>query len=366
MKSLGMDIHQAQTVFHCLDATGRVLERGRCATTAPALTAVIARLRADGSAVRVAIEASTPAAWVHDVLVAAGAQVEVTNPYKIRLIAESRQKTDAHDAQILAELLRVGGLPTPVYVPPPAIRELREQLAMRRQLIKIRTQVVCAAKAALRRRGVPYPSRTFHTAASWTAFPAQAAVLATYHAVWQQVEQARTALEATLQAAWGTEPTVVRLQTIPGVGPTVACTAVAALGDVRRFRTSAQVAAYAGLVPRERSSGTTVVRGGITHQGRSELAQVMVQAAWAVLRTKRDAALPLKRRFYRILPQRGSQVAIVALARHLLTVLYQVWKGQTTYDDTRVGQIVHRPCSPRCSMASVLDRVNVAHGTARQ
>lgn len=40
MKSCGMDIHQAQTVFHCLDARGQMVERGRCATTAAALTAV--------------------------------------------------------------------------------------------------------------------------------------------------------------------------------------------------------------------------------------------------------------------------------------------------------------------------------------
>jgi transposase len=50
---------------------------------------------------------------------------------KVKLIAESKKKTNRIDAQLLAHLLRVGGLPEPVHVPSHRSRELRGLLAAR-------------------------------------------------------------------------------------------------------------------------------------------------------------------------------------------------------------------------------------------
>ncbi len=47
-----------------------------------------------------------------------------------------------------------------------------------------------------------------------------------------------------------------RLQTIPGVGPSIAATLLAEIGDVSRFDDFDQLLAYAGVHPAERSSGT--------------------------------------------------------------------------------------------------------------
>lgn len=164
-------------------------------------------------------------------------------------------------------------------------------------------------------------------------------------------------IEKGLCEAWKKNSVVERLQTIPGVGPIVAYTVVGSLADIHRFQNAEQVASYAGLVPTERSSGESVVRGGITHQGRSELCGAMVQAAWAVLRTKRPEAEKLQKRFYRLMFKRGSQVAIVALARKLLSIVYQVWKQETVFDGDRVGHQKNiRP------MASGIDRATVACG----
>lgn len=356
MRNIGMDVHSKQTVFQVVDEEGCIVDRGKVETTAVALQEVIRRHSRDGE-VRVALEASTPAFWIRDALVSAGAEVHVTNPYKLRLIAESRQKTDENDAAILAELLRCGGLPRAVYVPTPAIRELREQLALRRQLIRIRTQVINGAKAALRRRGQKYTARAFHTLASWEAESKVLPVVSPLHGLWSQAEEERIRIEKELSQDWRSDSVIQRLQTIPGVGPIVAYTIVAALADIHRFQSAEKVASYAGLVPTERSSGEKVIRGGITHQGRSELCGAMVQAAWAVLRTKRSEAEKLQKQFYKLMFKRGSQIAIVALARKLLTIVYQVWKRETVFDGDRVGN--RRDIRP---MASGIDRVTVACG----
>jgi transposase len=47
-----------------------------------------------------------------------------------------------------------------------------------------------------------------------------------------------------------------RLQTIPGVGPALAATFIAEIGDIWRFDDFDQLASYAGIHPKEQSSGT--------------------------------------------------------------------------------------------------------------
>jgi len=342
MKTIGMDVHARQTFFHVVDEKGHRVERGSTETTAKNLSEVIGRHLEEGDEVRVALEASTTTWWVQEVLKKAGAHVEVTNPYKLKLIAESRAKTDKADAEILAELLRCGGLPTPVYVPTPQIRELRQRLSLRRQLVRIRTQVICSAKAHLRGQGVKTTKRDFHTEASWKRLMAvhdsSRWHLNPLAGVYGEIVSSCRQAEAEVQELWDEDPSVRRLQTIPGIGPIVAYTVVAALGEVERFSSSKQVEAYAGIIPIERSSGEVTIRGGITHEGRAELRGALIQAAWAVLRTRKNEALFLKKFYYKLMHRRGSQVAIVALARKLLTIAYQVLKQEEDFDGDRTRE----------------------------
>ena len=48
------------------------------------------------------------------------------------------------------------------------------------------------------------------------------------------------------------------LDSIPGVGQTTAALFLAEIVDIRQYKSARQVAAFAGLVPRERRSGTSV------------------------------------------------------------------------------------------------------------
>lgn len=77
-----------------------------------------------------------------------GAVVVVANPYKVRLIAEARVKTDARDAIALARLLAADLMPT-VWVPPLAIRELRSLVAQRQRLVCQRTAAYNRLQAIL-------------------------------------------------------------------------------------------------------------------------------------------------------------------------------------------------------------------------
>jgi transposase len=75
------------------------------------------------------------------------------------------------------------------------------------------------------------------------------------------------------------------LQGVRGVGPRLAEAVVLHLGeDPRRFRTGEQVASFAGLVPKQLTSGETTRLGHITGRGPALLRSLLVESAWMVWR----------------------------------------------------------------------------------
>ena len=66
----------------------------------------------------------------------------------------------------------------------------------------------------------------------------------------------------------------------------------AEVGDFRRFANPRQLMALLGLVPSERSSGTTVRRGGITKAGNGRARRVLVEGAWSYRFPARVRARP--------------------------------------------------------------------------
>ena len=83
-----------------------------------------------------------------------------------------------------------------------------------------------------------------------------------------------------LLPAWSMAPVVEALQAMRGVGLIVAVTVVAEVGDFSRFANPRQLMAYLGLVPSERSSGSSVRRGGITKAGNAHARRVLIEGAW--------------------------------------------------------------------------------------
>jgi transposase len=114
---------------------------------------------------------------------------------------------------------------------------------------------------------------------------------------------------------------VRRLLTIPGVDATVALAIVAAVGDFGRFSSPQRLVSYLGLNPRVRQSGGQPAQHGrITKQGRAHARGMLVEAAWAAAKTPG----PLRAFYERVCARRGMQVAVVATARKLATLCWQL------------------------------------------
>lgn len=342
MHYCGLDVSTKSTHVYIENEQGRRVKRTVVPTTPDGLTSALEPYARGG--LRVAVEAGGHTAWICDTLRELRIGVHVVHPLKVKWIAESKKKTDRVDAQLLAHLLRIDGLPEPVHVPSRRSRQLRGLLLGRRQLIRTRTRLINVLRGLARQEQVVLKTRALNTRAGWAVLRAAPlasttrAIVAQYEALLATLGTALKALDGELAGWAARDERVRRLTTIPGVGTVSAQTLVAAVDRIDRFASSRKLVAYSGLAPTVRASGERVEHGPITKQGRAEIRAVWVQAAHSVLIAKTPGARPLQRWGERVARRRGRKTAVVALARKLLTIAFHLLREGTTYDIQRVAR----------------------------
>lgn len=244
---------------------------------------------------------------------AAGHTVSVINPARLKAFGQAtltRTKTDQTDAVLLAEFCR-RQQPEPWTPPAPEQRALRALVRRRESLLQLRQQ-----EANRRDSGEDDPWVVTSLETVLTCLAEQLA----------QVEQAITdqvARDANLQRQ------VELVDSIPGIGPTTA-TALLAEIDFGAYTSARQVAAQAGLTPRQRQSGTSVHgRPRLSKQGASQLRKILFFPAIVAMHHN-----PVIKAFAERLAERGkAKMAIVcACMRKLLHLVYGVLKTGLPFD----------------------------------
>jgi transposase len=144
-----------------------------------------------------------------------------------------------------------------------------------------------------------------------------------------QLEELTADVEAKLDGLAATDRRTQLVSTIPGVGVRTAEVIVTALDEARRFRTSRQVASYAGLTPRRFQSGQMDRQGRISKRGNHLLRKVLNQAAWMAVRWNK----PMRAVYLRISGDRPGRrkLAIVAVMRKLLVTAWAMLRDGCVY-----------------------------------
>ena len=129
-------------------------------------------------------------------------------------------------------------------------------------------------------------------------------------------------------------PEAQALMTVPGIGVLTATALVSFVGDVRRFRSGRQLAAYLGLTPKEFSSGNTRRLGRITKRGNSYVRMLLIHGARSALRAGKASSGPddLRSWALEVEQRRGYNIATVALANKLARVAWRVWREQRPFE----------------------------------
>jgi transposase len=348
MISVAMDVHIRNSFLKAQDEEGRVLAHGRSANTlfdlARMLVPVEQAAHGSGQPVRVVMEATSNSRAIAGLLQRFGTEagidltVDVLDPRKLRVIAESTAKCDRLDTQLLLELAS-SNLRLPVcYLPDDQEFALREHLRSRSDLVGVRTMLKNRTHAVLHHRGILRPARMDLFSQRGQQFLAEVDLDEAGRRVVEQYAGAIAKLDALLnesecqlrklsnQDRW-LKP-VKLLLSMPGVGLITAMTVLAELGDIDRFHSRSAVSNYAALVPVVReSNGKRSGHGKLVRGGNRHLRHVLVEAAWRAY----ERVPAYQKIFERIAIRRGKSIAIVAVARRMLEDSWTMLKRSESF-----------------------------------
>jgi transposase len=302
---------------------------------------------------KVAVEATTNSWTFHDQLEPLVKAVFVANSHKLKLITASSNKTDKHDALVLAKLLAANLLPT-IWVPPQHVRDLRNITQHRWQLIQKRTSAKNRLHAILHQNNIQIPTgNPFQSSQEewWQNLPISPVERLQIKHYWSIIhhchdliqETEATIAQLSVSADWCEEMTF--LVQLPGIGLYTGMTILAAIGDIQRFPSPKKLSGYAGLGARVRATGNTVRTGKITKQGRKQLRTALIAAAWVAVRYSDY----WRARFQALAKRIGANKAITATARNLLVVIWHVLTKRQA-DRFADGQAVARSLMGWCSL----------------
>lgn len=368
-RGCGLDVHQA-TVVACMllvGDDGKVQKQTRSfATTTRELLNLRTWLLSE-SCTHVAME-STGVYWKPIYAILEGSlQVVVANAQHVKKVPG--RKTDVKDAEWLAELL-CHGLLRSSFVPPAAIRELRELTRYRRKLVEsqsaernrllklLETANIKLASVAsdvfgvsgrlmlkalaegkanaqemadLAKRGLRKKLAQLELALEGKVEEHHRFLLHLQLHRLEAVEQDVGLLEQRLEEKL--QPYAAQLallQQIPGVDWTLSAVIIAELGvDMSVFENPSQLCSWAGICPGNHESAGKRMNSRIP-KGNLYLKTALVEAANAAARAK---GTYLRDKFYRLKARRGYKRASVAIAHKILVAIYHMLSQQVCYND---------------------------------
>jgi transposase len=365
----GIDVHAKFVVACCrqIGSTGSVTKTSRTFGTMTADLQALAAWLTSEAVTHVAIE-STGVLWqpVWNIL-EPHVTIVLVNPRDVRQVPG--RKTDVTDAEWLAQLLQYGLLRSS-FVPPVAIRALRDLTRGRAKLVDQTTAVTNRIHAVLHDANIKLGSvATDILGVSGRAMlqaivdgetdPSRLADLAR-HRLRSKLPALRRALEgrvtdhhrfllrrllgqlAFLEAeiaiydariAEASAPFVAilaRLDTIPGVDRRTAENLFAELGaEMSVFPTAAHLASWAAICPGNHETGGKPLKGTTRH-GNRWARRALTEAAWGAKHTRGTYAAA---QFRRLAARRGAKRAIVAVAHSLLVAAYYIIRDEVVYTD---------------------------------
>ena len=365
----GLDIHK-ETVVACV----RHMSRGKVKTevrTFATMTGTLLDLSAwlaTEQVTHIAMEA-TGVYWkpVWHILSDGEFHLVLANAAHVKNVPG--RKTDVKDAEWLADLM-AHGLMRASFVPDEPTQQMRDLLRTRKQLVRERSSHTQRIQKTLEDANIKLDCvvtdilglsgrRILEALVKGETVPQALATLAhrRIHATTEELEAALRgrvtthhrfliklhldqidAIDAAIQSIdkevdGNIEPfraAAELLIEIPGISQLAARIVLSEIGlDMSRFETSGHLVSWAGLCPRnDESAGKR--RSTRMKKGAPWLKTILVQCAWAAVRTKGSY---FQTQYHRLRSRRGSKKAICAVAASLLTTVYHMLKNGTCYQD---------------------------------
>jgi len=298
----------------------------------------------------VAVEALGSWYWIVEEIESAGLVPQLVHPRKAKLMMGMINKTDKLDVHGLNRLQRNGTLPT-VWVPPRALRDLRELTRGRMVLSAMRTRLKNRITSSLAKYGLSVTaSDAFgvkgrrQMAGLLEALPDQTAwTTRSLLRMLDRVQGEIAAYEERLAERLETTEAMRLQRTLPGFGPILSAVLVLEVGQVERFPDAEHLASYAGTTPRVHSSGGKTRYGRMRPDVNRYLKWAFVEAANVIVcHRHRNGQRHVSRLYDRLKPKKGHAKAAGAVARHLAEATYWVQTRRSAYRDPALRRVKGR------------------------
>ena len=349
MNHLGIDVGKRICRVALKDDRGNILDEFFFGNSYQGMLELIKRIHDHGTKKCNAVLESTGNMWmrIHDTLEDNGIDTILANPYKTKIIAQAKIKSDKLDARILSDLLRTG-LVYESYVPVKEFREKRSLVRHRIALSRTKTKLANKIHAILDK----YEYRTKLTdifgksgnewLKSLSISPIDRIILNTTLTSIETIDnQIDIVSKEIAKYAWKDSQDIKILLSITGIDIFSAMLISTEIVDIKRFATPWKLVSYAGLSPSTRESSGKIKTGRITKQGSPLLRWILVQCALSAIRHDHHM-----RTFYeRIKQSKGHGKAIVATAKEMLVAIWYMLTRYQLYryiNKTRYEQKLER------------------------
>lgn len=334
---VGMDVDKTSIALTCIDQD-QMVKSLKVPHQAAHVLGYVKRHFAN-QRVTFAYEAGPTGYGLHDQLTAAGFPCLVVAPSMIPTAPGARVKTNRLDSQKLAVNLR-GGQLSSIHVPTQPYRELRHLTQLRDTVVQQSRATQCRIKSLLLFEGLPFPGTEWsqrlllkleHLSCSQSVTFKLNHLMQTLRFAQTHIKETTREIQLFCQRAPEIRQCLTYLMSIPGIGLATGTQLLARIGDWRQLRHVRQLAAFLGLVAKERSTGETIRRGSITRIGDARLRNKLIQCAWVTIRQDPELRAFYWRVYQRHSAQEATHKAIVAVARKLTTRIYAVLSEQRMY-----------------------------------
>ncbi len=332
---VGMDLHATNTYVGMVDEENNVLYKQRFKNELPLILSALDLFKKDIQGV--VVESTFNWYWLVDGLMDQGYRVHLANVSAIKQYEGLKQIDDKRSAFWLANLLRLGILPTG-YIYPKEGRPTRDLLRKRLQLVRHRTSHVLSVKNILARNlGLRMKSediKKITDAEVKRFFPDREMQTAVFSSVGliRHLEEEIDTIERMITRKLNVRKEFARLMTVPGIGKILTLTIMLEVGNIHRFPTVGDYSSYCRCVKSIRTSAGKIIGYGNRRNGNKYLSWAYIEAAQAARRFHETA-----RSYYEKKMARTNRiVAIKALSHKLTRASYYVMRDQVVYDPARL------------------------------